>query len=498
MITEQLENAGLKCQVSFRQEANKPYEVEIDRNGRKGKNTFATYEEAVRWFAPIMEMPYLTALLSDEDAESIPEKHAETFKYFRDQLLTKFTINLTASEKQIINIQGNGRIRFFDLEERIQIEERKVERLDNWAVSPDGQKAVFIRGQLMEIWDLEIKEPQQTIPLPFKPKQAFIWSDNQTLTIANEFPFNFPNDTSFPFIQLYNLTSGQFVDHIKEWPALRTNSLINVVFSPHKDWVTFGIEYEGPYADRIRLFIYPVFLDKSGQPRKPSPSLCQKIGAALRRSFSLLNFFSGRNYLVRYQGCYTYCAVFTQDGQSLFIGMENSDHRYYNEDRPVGHHIHVWKHTGKGKFVEDRWLEGHKALIRWLFVTPDDRQLISVSIDGNIRLWDVRSREEQHSFMVKIGHPTRVSFAKNGQFLALGDQHGVIIIWNVQKGELAHTLQEHQNSICSLDFIKSGNTLYSADESGTILEWSLTPPSTGPRHICEGDIMRPDGPESWK
>lgn len=269
---------------------------------------------------------------------------------------------------------------------------------------------------------------------------------------------------------------------------------------PQNDWVTFGIPYEGPYGDRIRLFILPVSPNESRQPSQPPPSLHQKIEKALKRRLSILGFFSGNKskYLIRYEGCYTDCSIFTQDGQFLFIGMQNSDHPYYNKDRPVGHYIHVWKRTSAGKFAEDRWLGGHKALIKWLFWAPDAHHLMSVSVDGNIRLWDIRSMKEQHSFTVKSGYITSAIFDKNGQFLALGDQNGVIIVWNVQKGELAYTLKEHRNPICYLDFTKSGDKLYSAAETGTILEWSLNPLSTEPRRICEGDIVKPDEPESLK
>lgn len=80
---------------------------------------------------------------------------------------------------------------------------------------------------------------------------------------------------------------------------------------------------------------------------------------------------------------------------------------------PATNRIHVWKQNNN-RFAEERWLSGHEAEIRWLFVSSDDRNLISVSVDGNIRIWEAASGTEQHSSMIDMQAATKAVLDKKG------------------------------------------------------------------------------------
>ena len=69
-----------------------------------------------------------------------------------------------------------------------------------------------------------------------------------------------------------------------------------------------------------------------------------------------------------------------------------------------------------------------------LLITADGKRIISGDKNGTLKLWDIQSGDEIHTFN---GYSCRgVSFATmtNGQYVILGDDFGTIKLWDVESG----------------------------------------------------------------
>uniref|UniRef100_UPI00404A1152 caspase family protein n=1 Tax=Fulvivirga sp. TaxID=1931237 RepID=UPI00404A1152 len=127
---------------------------------------------------------------------------------------------------------------------------------------------------------------------------------------------------------------------------------------------------------------------------------------------------------------------------------------------------------------------GHSGKIFNILYSPDGKQIISVSEDKTIRIWDSRTGEMIKKFEAQIGKgPEGMLYASaispDGKYLAAAgypsaaEKGNHIILIDIEKGVQAGTAVGHSNVINSLDFDGSGKYLASGSDDGTINIWSV-------------------------
>lgn len=443
MIVQKRKANDVEVSIIFQENSKKPYKAIIDRNGEREEDSFISYDEMMDWVDLMAKERFFFRVVPFFGSKS-------------------YQIKLATDNSSIITIREIGPhtlLRYYHRASGMWLGEIELENITHLQISHDGQTVIALRGYTMEIWNLVTLTQPKVIPLPFRPRRASIWSDNQTIALFNSYELDFP-DEEFPFIQLYDIASGQRLGNIEVSVAAIDNYLSSVVFSPQNDWVAFNIGYEGSRSERSRLYVLPISQHN--------------------------NVLAYNHYLIRHQDCFTTGGAFTRDAKSLFLGMSNLDNEYYNSDRPVGNYIHMWKWTAEGKFIEGGWLNSHQATIRWLFITPDDQQLITVSEDGNICIWDVNSGVNLGSLWEDAQEKQKVTYAvlnQDGTLLALGDNNGRVTIWHIAKQKIEFTFEGHKSAIHYIAFLTTGEAVITSCVTGTILEWSLTTPSTDPKTI---------------
>jgi WD40 repeat protein len=158
----------------------------------------------------------------------------------------------------------------------------------------------------------------------------------------------------------------------------------------------------------------------------------------------------------------------------------------------------------------------HSGPISKVFFTPDGKQVITLSADHSIRIWDPLTGE-----MLKVLYPPGVgeldaaALSSDGKRLALatrypeGDQvRFVIYVLTIPEGQIERVLRGHTDTICALTFSLDGKRLASASGKhwvvpkggdNTIRLWNLDKeeagqvlrkvPGNGPRGLC----FSPDG-----
>ena len=102
---------------------------------------------------------------------------------------------------------------------------------------------------------------------------------------------------------------------------------------------------------------------------------------------------------------------------------------------------------------------------------------------GEIRFWDATTLETRTVIIPPTGcqRPQRLKFSPCGKYLAVGAQWQdgqeriSVRLWDVNTGENVHTFWGHPTDVWSLDFSLDGNLLASGSYDGTILLWDMKP-----------------------
>jgi len=122
-------------------------------------------------------------------------------------------------------------------------------------------------------------------------------------------------------------------------------------------------------------------------------------------------------------------------------------------------------------------LQGHKDWVNSVAINPKGNILASGSEDNTIKLWDMHTGKERHTFKKgwwQKGHdaPVRtILFSPEGHLLASGSDDNTIKLWNMKTYKVQRTLQSGGLGVRTIAFSPNGRIL--ASESETIQLWEV-------------------------
>lgn len=130
--------------------------------------------------------------------------------------------------------------------------------------------------------------------------------------------------------------------------------------------------------------------------------------------------------------------------------------------------------------------EGHSDVVRRVMFTPNGKQVVSVSMDKTVRLWNAETGETVKIFRLPVGPGDEGSLgaaalSPDGKFLAVAPampvgkgKFGVPIhLLSLQTGTLYKPLKGHENGITNLSFSKDGKFLASSSMDKTAIVWEI-------------------------
>jgi WD40 repeat protein/class 3 adenylate cyclase/energy-coupling factor transporter ATP-binding protein EcfA2 len=112
-------------------------------------------------------------------------------------------------------------------------------------------------------------------------------------------------------------------------------------------------------------------------------------------------------------------------------------------------------------------------------LSPDETTLAARTVDGNLRLWDFRTRAPKTAPIDTGQDKGDVAFSPNGRLVATSGDDGTVRLWDAARGTAVGTVMRQPGGAASVRFSPDGRRLASAGfEDGRVRLWAV--PSGAP------------------
>ncbi|RKF55174.1 putative WD repeat-containing protein C3D6.12 [Erysiphe neolycopersici] len=115
-------------------------------------------------------------------------------------------------------------------------------------------------------------------------------------------------------------------------------------------------------------------------------------------------------------------------------------------------------------------LPGHRADIRALSLSSDDRMLASTS-NGDLKIWNIRTRNCIRTF--DCGYALCCSFLPGDKILVVGTKTGDLELFDVVSAAMIERVQAHEGAIWALQVHPNGQSLISGSADKTAKFWKF-------------------------
>ena len=132
-----------------------------------------------------------------------------------------------------------------------------------------------------------------------------------------------------------------------------------------------------------------------------------------------------------------------------------------------------------------RDLDGHTAAVKSLEFSADSSRLVTVAIDGHVKIWDVARGEEIAALKDSRLDTRCAQFSPDGKMLATGHRESVAILWDLQTGLARRSLPKsgprdlfgegegHIGSVNSVAFTADGRRLATGSDDTSVKIWDV-------------------------
>jgi WD40 repeat protein len=140
-----------------------------------------------------------------------------------------------------------------------------------------------------------------------------------------------------------------------------------------------------------------------------------------------------------------------------------------------GHDHQVVLHTFDKDFAkikQRRVLKGHTGAVLTV-VFGDNDLLCSGGIDGTIRIWDVKTREERKLIRDHTSWVNALAIDRDGQWLASASSDNTVRLRNLSSFAVKHVFRVTEGEVRAVAFSPDGKFLAAGIRYGTVRVWNL-------------------------
>lgn len=339
------------------------------------------------------------------------------------------------------------------------------------AFSPDGKK--FVSGNIsgkIDVWSVATKNRLGTIQEQF---------DISILSIAVSPTFEVIACACSNGLQIWNLKSKKITNKIYTG---YTSQVLSVSFSDDgKKIVTGGADktiriWDSETGQQIGETMVGheagvtsvLFLEKE----KKVVSCCS-IDKTIRLWDVETGKQIGKPLFCHLSGVYSVCL---SPNNKRIISTGN-DGMVRSWDVKTGKQIENLLIDHAGAVVSQQSDDFDKPFVKYLFepvsFSSDGKQMLSLSFDGNLCVWDVETGYNICNIESRKAKARCASFLSSGKFIVTGNWNGSLSFWSITKGEqLGKSLTGHASSVTSLALLYD-TRLVSSSCDGTLRVWNL-------------------------
>lgn len=148
-------------------------------------------------------------------------------------------------------------------------------------------------------------------------------------------------------------------------------------------------------------------------------------------------------------------AVYSHDGKLIFAAMDDSTVRVLDAEtlKELGHV------TGRGYGVESN------------ACSPDSKQIITMTNDGNLKVWDTQTYQEIVTLEMKTA-VCSVSYSPDGKHIVASTFKKNAILWDAKTYQKIGTLNEHNSWMESVAYSPDGKQIATASQDCTTKVWN--------------------------
>ncbi|MGM9736031.1 MAG: WD40 repeat domain-containing protein [Candidatus Cryptobacteroides sp.] len=148
---------------------------------------------------------------------------------------------------------------------------------------------------------------------------------------------------------------------------------------------------------------------------------------------------------------------------------------------------------------ESAVLSGHTEYVYSATYSPDGSEIVSVSRDRTVLIWDSRSGECKRVLSGHMGYVYSATYSPDGSEIVSASGDETIRIWDSRTGECKRVLSLH-TWVCSATYSPDGSEIVSASADGTVRIWNSRTGEckrvlSGHTDLVQSAIYSPDGSE---
>jgi WD40 repeat protein len=154
------------------------------------------------------------------------------------------------------------------------------------------------------------------------------------------------------------------------------------------------------------------------------------------------------------------CLTFSPDGKQIASGHYGPNTAYL---------VRLWE-TATGKEV--RSFKGHRQDVTAVKFLPGGDELLSASLDGTLRIWDVDTGKE----LKRLAHPNGAhdaAVSPDGKRALSAGRDRVARLWDLTNGRELHRFEGHTGAALGVAFSADGKRALTSDANDTVRLWRL-------------------------
>ncbi|MCI0712548.1 MAG: protein kinase [Chloroflexi bacterium] len=135
--------------------------------------------------------------------------------------------------------------------------------------------------------------------------------------------------------------------------------------------------------------------------------------------------------------------------------------------------IRVWRINAEPEIIAR--LHGHQTAVVAADFRPGYDQIISISADGELIVWEQSTGSIRHRLRTSADYIfTALAVTADGQAAFVGTEQGDVIRWDLSTGQIAHLYRGHTTKVTSIIFLEDRTEMVTGALSGEIFVWDLS------------------------